>query len=299
MTRSTTKKEEIPHFVAILSIAEIGLGSFLHGLKLPLSGQILSLNQVFILSRASIKIQAKDAPGQISTTSALLKSLAPAGKKLTPMLAISVQGQLFAFGLFIFGNNFLGRILGAILSSLWAYIQPLCLYLILFGKDLVFMGEYFLRKLGKVIQVGPENLILILSSFIILKVLLAMISVVLAHKLGTNTLTKIDSWTLKQSKNALPKSSKRKGSNAKLAFYDTFNPLFIFSLVLSITFFIFAKSSYVDIIWILLRPISLGYIIFYLLRAYPIEKTIDKMKDGKYKEVLKASLDTIKKIKGK
>jgi hypothetical protein len=294
---TSTKEKEISHFVAILSIAEIGLGSFLHGLRLPLSGQILSLNQIFILCRASIKIRSKDAPGQISTTSALLKSLAPAGKKLTPMLAISVQGHLFGLGLMILGNNILGRCFGAVLSSLWAYIQPLCLYLILFGKDLIFMSEYFLKKLGKVVDVEQSNLLLILSSFVLLKVGLALVSTFLAHLLKSTTLEKIDNWTLDKSKAVIPKIPKRNASNAKLAFYDTFNPLFIFSLILSLVFFIFAKSSYVDIIWIILRPISLGYVIFYLLRAYPIDKTIDKMKDGKYKTILKSSLEAVNKLK--
>ena len=237
------KNKEIPHYVAILSIAEIGLGSFLHGLKLPLSGQILSLNQIFILCRASIHIRNKDAPGQISTTAALLKSLAPAGKKLTPMLAISLQGQLFSLGLVVFGNNILGRIIGAIASGLWAYIQPLCLYLILFGKDLIYMSEYFIRKLSKVIEVQPENLLIFLFSFIFLKLLLSILCVFLAHFLKTKSLEKIDNWTLKQSKAALPKISKSKGSNIKLAIKDTFNPLFIFSLLLSLIFFIFAKSN--------------------------------------------------------
>lgn len=292
-----TINKEISHFVAILSIAEIGLGSFLHGLRIPLAGQILSLNQIFILCRASIKIDSKSAPGQISTTSALLKSLAPAGKKLTPMLAISVQGQLFGFGTLVLGNNFFGRCLGAVLSSLWAYVQPLCLYLILFGKDLIFMSEYFLKKLGKVVEVEQSNLVIILLSFIILKVFLAIICTVLAHLLKGTTIEKIDNWTLKQSKVVTPKAKKTNGSNAKMALSDTFNPLFIFSLVLSLVFFIFAKSSYVDIIWIILRPVCLGYVLFYILRAYPIDRTIEKMKDGKYKAILKSSLEAINKLK--
>lgn len=37
---------------AALSLVEIGLGSILHGLKMPFTGYFLSLNQGFFLSRA-------------------------------------------------------------------------------------------------------------------------------------------------------------------------------------------------------------------------------------------------------
>ena len=93
--------EEIGKQIASLALIEVGLGSLLHSLKIPLSGHFLSLNQTAFLSRSSFKLNSKKAPLEISLTASILKSLSPAGKKLTPMLAIAAQGLLFYIGIMI------------------------------------------------------------------------------------------------------------------------------------------------------------------------------------------------------
>ena len=62
-------------------------------------------------------------------------------------------------------------------------------------------------------------------------------------------------------------------SAAHMALKDLFNPLFLFSFILTTIFFIFSNSSLsiIQIIWGLLRPLALGFIIFYAIRVYPIK----------------------------
>ncbi|MFP5459829.1 MAG: hypothetical protein ACLGG7_13920, partial [Bacteriovoracia bacterium] len=109
------KTSEIGKNAATLSLIEVGLGSLLHGLKLPFSGHVLSLNQSFILTRATLTSGERRDAAVISTTAAILKSLSPAGKKLTPMLAIAVQGQLYYLGLLVAGTGVIGQLLGSLL----------------------------------------------------------------------------------------------------------------------------------------------------------------------------------------
>src|SRR5262245_25316383 len=109
-------------YAALLSASEIGLGSILHTFQVPFSGHFLSLNQIFILSRASTEVGRNGSlliPGSISFIAAALKSLSPSGKKLTPMLAIGMQGILFNTGIVLIGHNIAGRIFGACIASLW------------------------------------------------------------------------------------------------------------------------------------------------------------------------------------
>jgi hypothetical protein len=278
---------------AILSVIEIGLGSFLHAFRVPFSGQLLSLNQIFILTRASIETQSRTSPALVSTTASLFKSLSPAGKKLTPMLAICAQGQLFTVGTLFFGNNVLGHITGAVLTSLWAYVQPFGIYLILFGKDLIYMIEYFVSKIGKVFSVTQENIISIVLLIILVKVIIALVLVIFAHTISDEQYARYQDWALAQ-KNKI-KESKSKGVNPYLgALNDITSPIFIISIVMFTVFFIFSKSHYSTIIWGLLRPIAGGYLLFLFIRIYPIEKRILGMKEGKYKNLLR---ETIKKIK--
>ena len=98
MTKTNTLQKDhtdrVGTYAANLSLIEVGLGSVVHGLKLPFGGQVLSINQCVILSHAArrLGINAKTGVFTISTIAATLKSLSPAGNKLGPMLSISMQG---------------------------------------------------------------------------------------------------------------------------------------------------------------------------------------------------------------
>jgi hypothetical protein len=285
--------EKIGKYSALLSIIEIGLGSFLHSLKIPFSGHTLSLNQGFILTKASLEVENKNTPALISTTSALLKSLSPAGKKLTPMLAISMQGQLFNLGTRLLGRNILGHILGMTLLCMWSFIQPLCIYLILFGKDLIYMTQYFIKKISKVIPVTEEGLLVTLLVILTIKITLGVIAVALAYKFKGKELTVYQEWAKKQKPRQKKASEK---SPYLLALKDLLNPLFIVSIALTVIFYIYSRSTHATVIWGLLRPIAGGYLIFLAIRIFPIENLSNKMKDGKYKALFNETLKRIKEI---
>jgi len=286
-----SKNDQLAKYAGILSIIEIGLGGFLHGLRLPLSGQILSINQIFILTHASLKIPDNGAPALVSTTAALFKTLSPAGKKLTPMLAITCQGHLYSLGLWIFGVNLFGRLLGALLSSLWAYIQPIVIYLILFGEDLIYIYDYFFKKLSELTNINHENFYLILFSIIFLKFFLSILTVLLAYKIKDEHLDKFQDWAKDRAQINI---KKKKYKNPFFgALKDLLNPMFSASIVLTFIFFYFVKSDHSNLIWIMLRPLALGYILFFILRVMPLERRIEKLKAGKYKDLLQK---TIKKI---
>ena len=163
--------EEVGKKAALLSAIEIGLGSVLHGLHVPMAGHVLSLNQGFILSRAQVELQDKRAAGLISTTAALLKSLSPAGKKLTPMLAIAMQGQLFGLGSMLLGNNMLGHSLGMLLLCVWGFIQPLFFYALVFGETLWGMSEFYLQQLQLIMpSLRVQDVVRVLLGVVVLKI---------------------------------------------------------------------------------------------------------------------------------
>jgi hypothetical protein len=115
--------DQVGTWAGTLALAEVGVGSFLHAAHIPMTGTMLSLNQALFLSR--ITRLNHDLPGarslgfEISSVTALLKSFAPVGKRLTPMLAIGVQGLLFTAGTTIFGPTLIGVIAGSMLLAVW------------------------------------------------------------------------------------------------------------------------------------------------------------------------------------
>lgn len=79
-----------------------------------------------------------------------------------------------------------------------------------------------------------------------------------------------------------------------MALKDTFNPIVIFTLTLSLIFFISTHKDISYTVWAILRPLAIGYLIFLFIRIYPVEKMLKHMKDGEYKEILKKTLSIIK-----
>jgi hypothetical protein len=261
--------EEIGKQAAALSLIEVGLGSFLHSFKIPLSGHVLSINQIALLSRACFKLNSQRASLQISLITSLLKSLSPAGKKLTPMLAITAQGIFFYFGLIFFGVNYVGLIFAVLLSSLWAFVQPVLFIYILYGKNSLTVAEYFLHEFERYVPRADQIIFRILFGLIILKFVVAFFISLFAIKLSDRDFEKYHNKMLLKVK--APSASGH--SAAHMALKDLFNPLFLFSFILTTIFFIFSNSSLsiIQIIWGLLRPFALGFIIFYAIRVYPIK----------------------------
>lgn len=258
-------------YSATLSMIEIGLGSILHAASVPLAGQILSVNQITILSRASFRENSKSIALKISLISSLLKSLSPAGKKLTPMLAILAQGFLFSTGLTIFGINYVGLIIAIAFASAWAFLQPLILLYLLFGKTFIDVLNYFKKDFHLITSMAPIIIIKILVLSYIVKMIIITIISIKMTKMSEDKFQRFQKRLNIEKKN---KKQKVYGNNFINAVFDLLQPIFIISFLLTAVFLYYSESSYVQIIWSLLRPIIIGILLFYIVRIYPTEKII-------------------------
>lgn len=261
--------EEIGKQAAILSLVEIGLGSLLHSFRIPLSGHILSINQIALISRATFQLKSLKAPLQISIISSLLKSLSPAGKKLTPMLAIAAQGLCYYLGIFFFGINYFGLFFSVLLSSLWAFVQPILFIYLLFGKNSLSVADYFLHEFEKFYPHADQLIIRTLIVFLLLKFILAISISIFAIKMSDSDFNKYQKAMILKIK-AKPASNH---SAIVLALKDLLNPVFLISFFMTIAFFIFSQSPAMTLnIWIFLRPLAIGFILFYIIRVYSFDK---------------------------
>ncbi|MGE3760139.1 MAG: hypothetical protein AB7H97_20405, partial [Pseudobdellovibrionaceae bacterium] len=195
--------EGISHLAAQLTLVEVVLGAFIHGLKIPFGGNLLSLNQGFFMTRAvklskQSRAQAVRYPIYISTIVGLLKSLSPAGNKLGPMLSISAQGFLFSFGILLLGVGLAGQIFGMALLSLWAFVQPVLTLLLFFGKDLITAFEFYLQKLNSTLGLEPLFFLNVFLAVVSVKVILACMIPILMYKKSEEELEKwIQPWAHK------------------------------------------------------------------------------------------------------
>lgn len=251
-----------------LSLMEVGLGSFLHALRVPFSGFLLSLNQCYILNRALLDPQASSLflPATISNTAAIIKSLSPYGKKITPMLAISIQGLLFNLGVLLFGKNLLGRACGSILMSLWPSFQPMLLYGAIYSSFFMTMhtNPWF------------ENipLQLIIGVYFFTHLFLSLMVCLLTWLLPAKLLDRYDERVISYHPplNVNP-TSKNRSFIQKLGgvFKDFTSPLFLFSLLLSAVFFYATLHSLESFFLNFFRLVAIAFLTFFLLRSLSTE----------------------------
>lgn len=235
---------------ALLALSEVGLGSIMHAWHLPLTGYILSLNQIFLLSRL-YKKGGKSWDGlSMSLWAASLKSLAPMGKKITPMLAITMQGFLFNVPVIFCGANTISLCLGAAIASLWGFIQPFLLYLFIFGLDVFDAYRKAFHPYLDIIVVGC----------IILKMVIACCIVLFGKNQHEEKIKEIAKAA------HIPKKS------AVNPFWGALKDIFSFPFLLTVLITALFFSQKDEIIYMILRPMGLGFIAFYFMRVFPLDR---------------------------
>jgi hypothetical protein len=274
---ANSQVEMIGVYAGLLSSTEIGFGSLLHAFHVPFTGHFLSLNQIFILTRASKeggKQSSRFSPGVISFVSAVLKSLSPIGKKLTPMLAISMQGLLFNLGILLFGHSLLGRLVGANFAALWGFVQPLLLYYIIFGKSLFDALTSLIKDFSQFVSIDQAWIYYSLAGLIALKLLLANTIVIGSEWLNDSWVTKyiqkISNSSLQKVKPATKEN--RAKAAVKGAMHDLCKPLFLIAIIFTALFFFMIEGDFTALLWHVMRPIAIGFLVFFSMRILPLEK---------------------------
>jgi nucleoside-triphosphatase THEP1 len=135
---------------------EIIVGSFLHNLRIPLSGTILSFVSVFLLVSFVSGWKLKGLIWRAGLICALLKSISPSAIIFGPMIGIFSEALLLEVFIWLFGQNLPGYMIGGALAVLSALLHKLVSLLILYGFDLVRILEALYKYSVK--QVGLEQL---------------------------------------------------------------------------------------------------------------------------------------------
>lgn len=266
-------------YTLVLTGIETGLGSLLHAYRVPFSGHMLALNQGFFLSRCSqalkgsLKEKASCAT-QVSLLTALLKSLSPAGKRLTPMLAITVQGFLFAFGYRLFAGRQLGTLVGILLVTFWTLIQPLLIYWLIFGNGLIRTIEYYYKRLQRVVPIEEHHLGIAFVTLIALHILAAVAVTWLSYSKKSDELEERLTNLSKKTKLVFPenKESLTLFQRLKMVGKDMIQPWILGSFLLIGVFYFVTEPDKVKFVWFMLRPIAGSFIVFYALRFLPLDQ---------------------------
>jgi hypothetical protein len=261
---------------ARLAMVEVALGAGVHAFKIPIGGHLLSLNQGLFLTRVVRDLRGiarvSQYPLYVANISAILKSLSPAGNKLGPMLSISAQGCLYSTGILIFGANLFGVVIGMMALSLWAFVQPLLTLYVLMGNSFVQALEFYLHKVQQGWGLAPQRILMGLGVLVAVKALIAALVGWCGYRMSPSQFQQFEERVAALAKRFPQRRPQtpaptHHGQRALLAARDLLRPWFLLSLVLTGLFFYFSESSWSALIWVLLRPLAIGFALFYISRS--------------------------------
>jgi len=152
---------------SIWASIEIILGSFLHNLRIPLSGMILSFIGVFILI-AFIQVWKENGLiWRAGIICALMKSISPSALILGPMIGIFTEAILIELFISIFGKNLIGYLTGGAFAVLSTILHKLVSLLILYGfnfiKILSDLYKYAVKQID-LEQLSPVTLLSVITA---------------------------------------------------------------------------------------------------------------------------------------
>ena len=136
---------------SLWAASEIVLGSFLHNLRIPLSGHFLTAIAVIVLVAGH---RTWPLPGLLlraGLVAALMKSASPSAVLLGPMVAIAMEGILMEVGVRLVRGGIWGYVLGGALAMSWTLVHKFGSLLLTYGPDLV-------RVYGDLIAVAERQL---------------------------------------------------------------------------------------------------------------------------------------------
>jgi nucleoside-triphosphatase THEP1 len=172
--------------------SEIVLGSFLHNLKVPFSGSILTAIGVVILISAAYLWKEKGIFWRAGLICALMKTLSPSAVIFGPMIAIFTESLLLEASVRIFGRNYIGFITGSVLAVSWGFAQKIFNFLIFYGFNIVELYKSLMQYAERQLNLQFNSLwvpiLIMLSVYILIGIVAAITGIRTGKKLVSQPL---------------------------------------------------------------------------------------------------------------
>jgi nucleoside-triphosphatase THEP1 len=165
----------------IWAAAEIVLGSFLHNLRVPFSGNVLTAIALVILISVSHKWREHGLYWRAGLICALMKAMSPSAIIFGPMIAIIAESLLLEASVRLFGKTLFGFIVGSMLAMSWNLFQKILNLVIFYGGKLVdlysSLTDYVARELNLRFDAFWAPLILLVSLYAVFGAAAAVIGI--------------------------------------------------------------------------------------------------------------------------
>lgn len=171
----------------IWAAAEIVLGSFLHNLRVPFSGNFLTAIALVILISVSFKWREKGLFWRAGLICALMKTMSPSAIIFGPMIAIIMESLFLEASVRLLGRSYLGFIVGSMLAMSWNLFQKVFNMIIFYGGKLVdiyaSLTDYASRQLTLQLDAFWAPLLLLLSLYALFGAVTAIAGIITGRRL--------------------------------------------------------------------------------------------------------------------
>jgi nucleoside-triphosphatase THEP1 len=264
----------IGRFGAVSGGTEWSIGSALHIFAVPLRGIGLSATQAAVLAAAASRLKMPHRAGWVAFIAAGFKALSPSGSRFRPMLAIGMQGLLFALVLRVSGKiTLLTVALAGFPVSAWAAMQGVVLSYALMGAVFLEAVEKSVGWLASALHFPAPQLPWLFVGWVVFCGVLSAMAAALswrAFKYGNDRPLQQRAQVQTPMLFALATTSAKPW---KRAARDLVRPVFLFPLGLVLAAaYLFAGKSIEQLALTAFRAVAVGWLVFSLGYAFPWER---------------------------
>jgi hypothetical protein len=261
--------ERIGWFGAAGGALEVGAGSIVHGLNLPLGGLGMVATQCVLLTQAGEGLERPARVAWVAQIAAGLKALSPAGQRIRPMVAIAMQGWLYALAIQLLGWRWPAVLLGGALMGAWAGAQGILLQWLLIGADYAIALEKIVNEVNRWFDTRALTVMRVVTLYIGVHALGVAAAAIVAWR-----------WRWRQPDferlRTLSLAPAAPTGRAWLgALRDVARPSFWLPLAIILGALALAGHSTERLLWIGLRALAIGWLLFALLRRLPLDRLGD------------------------
>ncbi len=172
--------------------SEIVIGSFLHNLRVPFSGSILTAIGIILLISISYKWNERGLFWRAGLICAIMKTLSPSAVIFGPMIAILSEALLMEFSVRILGRTPAGYITGAVLAMSWSLVQRVLTLIVFYGTSIIDVYTELADMAQKQTGIQADMVWLPLLILLFADFLLGVITAITGLRLGRRIASEAD-----------------------------------------------------------------------------------------------------------
>jgi nucleoside-triphosphatase THEP1 len=254
---------------------ESSVGAVLHGIQAPLTGLFMSSMQAVIMTYAASGLRQRRRVVWVPFISASLKALSPAGNRLRPMLAITMQGLLYGGAVTLFGWNILGVALGGFLVGAWSAIQGVALQFLFVGSDLIRAYDSVITWGAKLLDVRTPGLLMLIAGWSVICGAVSCVLTLIAWKRRQHMPGRLRDAVFRKRKGIVLEGKPAGRTEAmKRGIRDLARPLFWLPVLVVVGFTLASGSPIESALWVVVRAAGIGFVLFSLVRVFDMHRFI-------------------------